>query len=183
MSGFISCAYKTWKQREAEAAQRRALVWAHLIYAGINVLWDFMLIFLARLSHGSSLRTCVSLHALPWPGLNHRGGLLGLSEWPFLILPLWQIQSSQNWGHSHYSRKSIWEYTNISLLPPALQGCGRFLFQSSGWLAVWPDSFATSSVPVCACMPLTQFCQNSSLPNIIYVFAGTQILLFSSCFS
>lgn len=146
---------------------RRALVWSHLIYAGVNVLQDFLLILLARFSHGSSPSTCVSLCSLPRPGLSRRGALLALTKWPFLILPLWQIQSSQNWGHSYYSHKSIWEYINISLLLPTFQGCGRFLFQPSSWLAAQPDSLAASSVPVCACMLLTRFCQNCSLPNII----------------
>lgn len=131
-----------------------------------------MLILLARLSCEISPSTGISFPSLPRPGLGRRGGLLGLTQRPFLILPSWQIHSSQNWGRSHYSHKSVWEYINISLLPAVLQGCGRFLFKPLSRLAAWPASLAISSTPVCACMPLTQFCQNHSLSNIITYLLG-----------
>lgn len=75
---------------------RCALVWSHLIYAGINILGDFFLfILLARFPHESSPSNSASFSCLLQPGLRHRGGLLGLTKWAFLILLYSKLNSTK----------------------------------------------------------------------------------------
>lgn len=164
MLGFISCAYKTQKQCEAEALNRCALR-SHLIYAGTNVSWDFLLIFLARLTCELSSSTCVSLYSLHDLGWAAGEVFWGSQSGHFSFsLMANSVQSELGPQPLH---KSIWEYI-ISPLLPAFKGFGRFLLQPLSQLG-WPDSL-TNKLGVC--MPLTQFSQNCSLSNIIIYLLG-----------
>lgn len=149
-----------------ELPRRCALVWSYLIYAGINILWGFLFPD-CKTSTWKFPKQLHLFYCLLHPGLRHRGGLLGFTKWPVLILTLEQIKSSQNCGHN--SHKSIWNRL-ISpfshLLFRAVEG-----FPSSSRGELLPGQTAVLWA-LCLCAPQARFSQNCCPPSIIPYLLG-----------
>lgn len=147
-----------------------ALVWSHLIYAGINILWDFFLfIFLASLPHESSPSNSASFYCLLQPGLRHRGALLGLTKWLVLILIYSKLNSTKTVATAIAHTKA----PGNSLISPF----SHLLFRAGeGFPSSSQGELLTGQRAVlwalCLCVPLAQLSQNCCPPNIIPYLLG-----------